>query len=62
MEKNQFVDIAKLEEIPPGKMKHAETDGNEILVANVEGNSMRYVTEVATTMFHFRWVISKITS
>jgi nitrite reductase/ring-hydroxylating ferredoxin subunit len=37
MEKNQFVDIAKLEEIPPGKMKHAETDGNEVLVANVEG-------------------------
>lgn len=37
MEKNQFVDIANLDEIPPGKMKHAETDGNEILVANVEG-------------------------
>ena len=37
MEKNQFVDIANLDEIPPGKMKHAETDGNEILVAIVEG-------------------------
>ena len=37
MENNQFVDIANLDEIRPGKMKHAETDGNEILVANVEG-------------------------
>ncbi len=37
MDKNQFVDLANLDEIPPGKMKHAETDGNEILVANVDG-------------------------
>ena len=37
MKKNQFVEIANLDEIPPGKMKHTETDGNEILVANLDG-------------------------
>ena len=37
MEKNQFVHLASIDEIPTGKMKHVEADGNEILVANVEG-------------------------
>jgi nitrite reductase/ring-hydroxylating ferredoxin subunit len=37
MEKNQFVHLASVDGIPTGKMKHVETDGNEILVANVEG-------------------------
>jgi nitrite reductase/ring-hydroxylating ferredoxin subunit len=34
MEKNHFVNLASIDEIPEGKMKHAEIDGNEILVAN----------------------------
>jgi 3-phenylpropionate/trans-cinnamate dioxygenase ferredoxin subunit len=37
MEKNQFVDLANVDEIPAGKMKNVEIDGNEILVANVDG-------------------------
>ena len=37
MEKNQFVHLASVDEIPTGKMKHVEAEGNEILVANVEG-------------------------
>ena len=37
MEKNQFVDLANVDEIPARKMKHVETDGNEILVAKVDG-------------------------
>lgn len=37
MEKYQFVHLASVDEIPTGKMKHVETEGNEILVANVDG-------------------------
>ena len=37
MEKNPFVNLASIDEIPEGKMKHAEIDGNEILVANTDG-------------------------
>jgi nitrite reductase/ring-hydroxylating ferredoxin subunit len=37
MEMNQFVDVAGVNEIPDGKMKHSEIDGNEILVANAGG-------------------------
>ena len=37
MEKNQFVHLASVDGIPTGKMKHVAADGNEILVANVEG-------------------------
>ena len=37
MEKNHFVNLASIDEIPEGKMKHAEIDGNEILVANTDG-------------------------
>jgi len=32
-----FVNIAQVSEIPIGKMKHVEVNGNEILVANVGG-------------------------
>lgn len=32
-----FVKIAKTIDIPVGKMKHVEIDGNEIMIANVEG-------------------------
>lgn len=37
MEGNQFVHLASVDEILTGKMKHVEADGNEILVANVDG-------------------------
>jgi nitrite reductase/ring-hydroxylating ferredoxin subunit len=37
MEKDQFVDIAKVDEIPPGKMKHVEVNGKEIVIANMNG-------------------------
>jgi 3-phenylpropionate/trans-cinnamate dioxygenase ferredoxin subunit len=32
-----FVKVAKTIDIPAGKMLHVEVDGNEILIANVEG-------------------------
>jgi nitrite reductase/ring-hydroxylating ferredoxin subunit len=32
-----FVEVAKTHEIPEGKMKHFETNGKEILIANVDG-------------------------
>ncbi len=32
-----FVKVAKTIDIPVGKMMHAEVDGKEILIANVEG-------------------------
>src|ERR671921_1583222 len=37
MEKDQFVDIAKVDEIPSGKMKHVEVNGKEIAIANMNG-------------------------
>ena len=37
MEKDQFIDIAKVDEIPAGKMKHVEVNGKEIVIANVNG-------------------------
>ncbi|MDP9286778.1 MAG: Rieske 2Fe-2S domain-containing protein [Thermoproteota archaeon] len=37
MEKDQFVDISKVDEIPAGKMKHVEVNGKEIVIANMNG-------------------------
>jgi len=37
MTKNEFVEVAKVKDIPDGKMKHIEVDGREVLVANVGG-------------------------
>jgi len=37
MEKDQFVDIAKVDEIPAGKMKHVKVNGKEIVIANMNG-------------------------
>src|ERR671930_1374332 len=37
MEKDQFVEIAKVDEIPKGKTKHAEVNGKEIVIANMNG-------------------------
>jgi nitrite reductase/ring-hydroxylating ferredoxin subunit len=33
----EWVEVAKVNEIPDGKMKHVEVDGREVLVANVGG-------------------------
>jgi nitrite reductase/ring-hydroxylating ferredoxin subunit len=35
--KNEFVEIAKVNDISDGKMKHVEVDGKEVLIANVGG-------------------------
>jgi nitrite reductase/ring-hydroxylating ferredoxin subunit len=32
-----YVEVAKIDEIPPGRMKHVELDGKEIVVSNVNG-------------------------
>jgi nitrite reductase/ring-hydroxylating ferredoxin subunit len=32
-----YVEVAKIDKIPPGKMKHVELDGKEIVVSNVNG-------------------------
>ncbi|NAL78044.1 non-heme iron oxygenase ferredoxin subunit [Nitrososphaera sp. AFS] len=37
MNQNEFVEVAKVNEIPDGKMKHIEVDGSEVLIANVGG-------------------------
>jgi nitrite reductase/ring-hydroxylating ferredoxin subunit len=37
MTRNEFVEVAKVKEIPDGKMKHVEVDGSEVLVAKVGG-------------------------
>ena len=33
-----FIKVAETSEIPPGKMKHVEVDGKEIMLVNVDGN------------------------
>jgi nitrite reductase/ring-hydroxylating ferredoxin subunit len=37
VENTQFVDIAKVDEIPVGKMKHIEVNGKEIMIVNMNG-------------------------
>jgi nitrite reductase/ring-hydroxylating ferredoxin subunit len=37
VEKDQFVDIAKVDEIPAGKTKRVEVNGKEIMIANMNG-------------------------
>ncbi|HET6727639.1 MAG TPA: Rieske 2Fe-2S domain-containing protein [Nitrososphaeraceae archaeon] len=32
-----YVEVAKIDEIPPANMKHVELDGKEIVVSNVNG-------------------------
>lgn len=35
--KNEFVEVAKVNEISDGKMKHVEVNGKELLIANIGG-------------------------
>jgi nitrite reductase/ring-hydroxylating ferredoxin subunit len=37
MVQTEFVEVAKVNEIPDGKMKHFEVDGKEVLIANIAG-------------------------
>jgi nitrite reductase/ring-hydroxylating ferredoxin subunit len=37
MEKDQFFDVGKVDEIPVGKMKHVEVQGKEIVISNIGG-------------------------
>ncbi len=34
---NNFVEVAKVDDIPAGKMKHIEVDGKELVIANANG-------------------------
>jgi nitrite reductase/ring-hydroxylating ferredoxin subunit len=37
MVQSDFVEVAKISEIPSGKMKHTEVNGKEIMIANING-------------------------
>lgn len=37
MEKDQLLEVAKVDEIPLGKMKHVQVNGKEIVLSNVGG-------------------------
>jgi len=37
MAQNDF-EVAKVNEIPDGKIKHVEVDGKEVLIANIGGD------------------------
>jgi nitrite reductase/ring-hydroxylating ferredoxin subunit len=37
MENDQLLEVAKVDEIPLGKMKHVEVNGKEIVISNVGG-------------------------
>ncbi|MGP8070704.1 MAG: Rieske 2Fe-2S domain-containing protein [Candidatus Bathyarchaeia archaeon] len=34
---SSWLEVAKVDEIPPSTMKHVEVDNREILVANIDG-------------------------
>ena len=34
---DSYVEVAKVDEIPSGKMKHIEVNGKEIMIANLDG-------------------------
>jgi hypothetical protein len=38
MIQDHFVEVASINEIPDGKMKHVEVEGKEVLIANVARN------------------------
>jgi nitrite reductase/ring-hydroxylating ferredoxin subunit len=37
MSENEFVEVAKVQEIPDGKMKHVEVNGKDLLLVNIDG-------------------------
>ena len=37
MVQTEFVEVANVNEIPAGKMKHVEVNGKEIVIANMNG-------------------------
>ena len=37
MERDQFLEVGKVDEIPLGKMKYVEVQGKEIVISNVGG-------------------------
>jgi nitrite reductase/ring-hydroxylating ferredoxin subunit len=37
MEKDQFFDVGKVDEVPVGKMRHVEVQGKEIVISNIGG-------------------------
>jgi nitrite reductase/ring-hydroxylating ferredoxin subunit len=37
MVESEFVDAAKVDEIPVGKLRHVEVNGKEIVIANING-------------------------
>jgi nitrite reductase/ring-hydroxylating ferredoxin subunit len=38
MEEEKLVEVARVQEMLPGKMKHIEINGREIAIANIDGN------------------------
>ena len=38
MDQTEFIEVAKVNEIPHGKMKHVEFDGKEIMIENLDVN------------------------
>ena len=37
MGESDFVEVAKLDEVPAGKMKHMDINGKEIMIVNLDG-------------------------
>ena len=37
MSQSDFIEVAKLDEVPAGKMKHIEVNGKEIMIVNLDG-------------------------
>jgi len=49
-----FVEVAKVNEIPDGKMKHFEVNNKEIMLANLDGKFYALMIDVVILMLACR--------
>jgi 3-phenylpropionate/trans-cinnamate dioxygenase ferredoxin subunit len=60
MAQPDFVEVAKLDEVPAGRMKHIELNGKEIMIVNLGGKFYALNDRCSHTNAHYQWDIFKI--
>jgi nitrite reductase/ring-hydroxylating ferredoxin subunit len=59
MAQSEFVEVAKVNEIPPGKMKHVELNPKEIMIANLDGKFYALNDRCTHMNASFQWEMLK---
>ena len=57
----EFHTVAKASEVAPGDMMLVDVDGEEIVIANVGGSTLRLATRARMRVVPYRMVSSKAT-